>query len=221
MSMGRSFDTLIFDLDGTLIDSAPDVHFSVNCALKEMGAPPIDREEIRRAIGPGQDGFLKVVFPNLKKSEVNRFISIFRKYYWEHCLDRTVLFPGVQIVLSTLKDKQFAIASNKPKAFVERIITGLNIINRFRCVVGPEDVKHVKPDPEMIVKVLQLCGCEPDRALLIGDTDRDVMAGRAADVPVCGVQYGYGEIQEIKKQKPDFLIERADELIDIVNNHHH
>jgi phosphoglycolate phosphatase len=219
--MSRLFDTLIFDLDGTLIDSAPDVHFSVNCALKEMGAPTISRKEIRRAIGPGQDGFLKVVFPDGKKADVNRFISIFRTTYWEHCLDRTELFPGIRTVLSALKDKQFAIASNKPKAFVEKIAAGLNILNRFRCVVGPEDVKHVKPDPEMIVKVLKLCGCGPDRALLIGDTDKDMMAGRAAGVSVCGVRYGYGGIQELKMQEPDFLIDRAEELMDIVGNHHH
>jgi 2-phosphoglycolate phosphatase len=217
--MKSSFDTLIFDLDGTLIDSAPDVHFSVNCALKEMGAPLISRDEIKRAIGPGQDGFLKVVFPDGKKADVHRFIPIFRKYYWEHCLDQTVLFPGIQILLSTLTDTQFAIASNKPKAFIERIMTGLNILGRFRCVVGPEDVEHVKPDPEMVVKVLELCGCVPDRALLIGDTDRDIMAGCAAGVHVCGVKYGYGNIHEIEIQKPDFLIDRAEKLLDIVGNH--
>jgi phosphoglycolate phosphatase len=217
--MNCSFDTLIFDLDGTLIDSASDVHFSVNCALKEMGTSPIDYEEIKRAIGPGQDGFLKVVLPDGQKSDIHRFISIFRKYYWEHCLDQTVLFPGIQIVLSDLKDTQFAIASNKPKAFVERITVGLNILDRFSCVVGPEDVEHVKPDPEMIVKVLELCGCKSDRALLIGDTDRDIMAGKAAGVRVCGVKYGYGDIHEIGIQKPDFLIDRAEELLDIVGNH--
>ena len=219
MKMKQSFDTLIFDLDGTLIDSAADVHFSVNCALKEMGSPPVSREEIRRAIGPGQDGFLKVIFPDGNKADVHQFIPIFRKYYWDHCLDQTVLFPGIQPLLSTLMDIQFAIASNKPKAFIERITAGLNILDRFRCVVGPEDVEHVKPDPEMVIKVLELCGCAADRALLIGDTNRDIMAGRAAGVRVCGVKYGYGDIHEIENQKPDFLIDHAEELLDIVGNH--
>ena len=219
--MSRSFDTLIFDLDGTLIDSIADVHFSINSALKEMGEPQINREGIKRAIGPGQDDFLKVIFPDGKRADVKRFISIFRKYYWEHCLDQTALFPGVRTVLSTLKDKKFAIASNKPKVFVERITAGLNILKQFRCVVGPEDVKVVKPDPEMVVKVLQLCGFEPDRALLIGDTDRDIMAGRAAGVCVCGVRYGYGDRNDLESQKPDFVVDRAEELIDIVSNHHH
>jgi phosphoglycolate phosphatase len=218
--MNRSFDTLIFDLDGTLIDSAPDVHFSVNCALKEMGKPEIGYQDIKRAIGPGQDEFLSVVFPNGKKSDIYRFISIFRKYYWEHCLDQTVLFPGIQTLLSDLKDTQFAIASNKPKTFVEKIAAGLNILSDFRCVVGSEDVEHVKPDPEMIVKALELCKCEPNRALLIGDTDRDIMAGKAAGVRVCGVKYGYGEIRGIEMQKPNFLIDRAEELLDIVGNYH-
>jgi 2-phosphoglycolate phosphatase len=217
--MKRLFDTLIFDLDGTLIDSAPDVHFSVNCALKEMAAPLISRDEIKRAIGPGQDGFLKVIFPEVQKPDIHQFISIFRKYYWDHCLDQTALFPGIQTLLSTLSDTQFAIASNKPKAFIERITTGLNVLDRFGCVVGPEDVEHVKPDPEMVVKVLELCKCKPDRALLIGDTDRDIMAGRAAGVRVCGVKYGYGDIHEIELQKPDFLIDHAEELLDIVGNH--
>jgi phosphoglycolate phosphatase len=216
----HSFHTLIFDLDGTLIDSASDVIDSVYFALGEMGAPLIRREAIKKVIGPGRDAFFKAVFPDGRKKEFNRFISIFREYYWEHCLDQTTLFPGVSQVLSKIKDQKLAIASNKPKLFIEKILTGLHIRDRFHCVVGPEDVRQAKPDPEMIDKILDLCDGLSLKTLLIGDTDKDMMAGRAAGVRVCGVRYGYGDEHDLESQNPDFMVDQAEELISIIGNHH-
>lgn len=218
--MKHPFQTLIFDLDGTLIDSVSDVHFAVNCALKEIGVPLIGRDTIKMVIGPGRDEFFKVVFPEGSKKEVRRFISIFREYYWAHCLDRTVLFPGISQVLSSITEQKLAVASNKPRMFTEKILTGLHIREKFHCIVGPEDVKHAKPDPEMIHKILHFFGGLPEETLLIGDTDKDMIAGREAGVRICGVRYGYGDKHDLEFQKPDFMINQAEEMVSIIGNHY-
>lgn len=218
--MNHHFQTLIFDLDGTLIDSASDVVDSVHFALREMGAPLVRYEEIKKAIGPGRDTFFKTIFPDGGKKASNRFITIFRDYYWEHCLDQTVLYPGIAQVLSSIKNQKLAVASNKPRMFIEKILVGLGIWDRFHYVVGPEDVKAAKPDPEMIEKILKLCDGLPEETLLIGDTDKDMMAGQAAGVRVCGVRYGYGDPDDLESQQPDIMVDRPEELLSVIGNHH-
>lgn len=216
--MARDFNTVVFDLDGTLADTIRDVADGVNGALHRMGFPPISLEQVKKAVGPGKDEFIGMIFPNVDNPDTKTFLSIFREIYWDHCLDQTSLFEGMDGVLARLRDRKLGVASNKPKAFSERILDGLGVRDQFDEVMGPEDVVHAKPHPEMIVKLLKRVGGKPAKTLLIGDTDKDMLAGRGAGVRVCGVRYGYGQVEDIERQNPDFMIESPAELLEIIEN---
>jgi HAD superfamily hydrolase (TIGR01549 family) len=183
-----------------------------------MGFPPISLEQVKKAVGPGKDEFIRMIFPDVKNPDTKKFLSIFREIYWDHCLDQTSFFDGMDGVLARLQDRKLGVASNKPKAFSERILEGLGVRYLFEEVMGPEDVVHAKPHPEMIVKLLELVGGQPANTLLIGDTDMDMLAGRGAGVGVCGVRYGYGRVEDIERQNPDFMIESPAELLEIIEN---
>lgn len=216
--MNSRFDTVIFDLDGTLADTAPDVLEGVNHALDRLGFPPISLERVKQAIGPGREAFVQAVFPDGADPDMEAFIDTFRGHYWDHCLDRTTLFPGMEAVLLALEDRTLAVASNKPRRFTEKILEGLGIRKRFDDVVGPEDVARPKPCPDMILKILDGVGDEPARVLFVGDTDKDMVAGRGAGVTLCGVRYGYGVSEDLERENPDFLVDRPLELLDVVVN---
>ena len=217
--MKKQFDTIIFDLDGTLVDTAPDVREGINGALERMGLPPLSMDQVKRAIGPGRDEFFRVIFQDVENPDVDTFIARFREIYWDHCLDRTRLFPGMHDVLNRLDGQTLVVASNKPKVFTEKILKGLGIRDRFEFVMGPEDVAHPKPHPEMVVKVLTLAGGKPSKSIIVGDTANDLKAGRGAGVGLCGARYGYGNTEDLERMHPDFLIDFPLELMDIVGDH--
>ena len=216
--MSRTFDTVVFDLDGTLADTMPDVAYGVNHALREMGFPHISFEQVKKAIGPGRDEFIRAIFPGEKNPDTKTFLSIFREIYWDHCLEKTRLFSGMKDVLLDLRNLNLGVASNKPRIFTEKILDGLGIRSYFNEVMGPEDVTYAKPHPEMIIKIMERVEGEPSRTLFVGDTDKDILAGQNAGVGVCGVRYGYGEVEDIELLKPDYLIRIPAELVEVVNN---
>lgn len=213
------FDTIIFDLDGTLMDTAQDVLKAINHALRLLGRDPADLDQVKRAIGPDKDTFLDAVLPGASSESMDRFISLFREFYWDHCLDQTRLFPGMERVLEGLEGKILAVATNKPRKYSVKILEGRHILDRFQCVVGPEDVNHPKPHPEMIVTIMKFVKASPARTLIVGDTEQDMRAGRGAGVGLCCVRYGYGNLDRILQINPEYCIERPEEILEIVTNH--
>ena len=218
MSRDR-YDTIIFDLDGTLLDTAQDVLKAINHALLLLDRNPTDLDQVKRAIGPNKDTFLNAVLPGASPEAMDIFISHFRMFYWDHCLDDTQLFPGMEHVLNGLAGKTLAVATNKPRKYSVKILEGRQILDRFRCVVGPEDVSHPKPHPEMIVNIMKSVEATPSRTLIVGDTEQDMRAGRSAGVGLCCVRYGYGDLDRIRQINPEYFIERPEEILEIVANH--
>jgi phosphoglycolate phosphatase len=211
--MSAYFKTIIFDLDGTLVDTAPDVLSSVNYALKKMGVPSIPMEAMKEAIGPAKEEFIRAVLPGVGESEYESFLTLFREFYWNHCLDQTVLFQGMDKVLKQLENRILAVASNKPKRFTERILEGLNIRGFFHSVIGPEDVAQAKPHPEMIFTILNMVNQIPSETLFVGDTDGDILAAQSAGVKSCLAGYGYGNSKRLQGSRPDFFINYPEELL--------
>jgi phosphoglycolate phosphatase len=209
----------VFDLDGTLVDTLPDVAFGVNKALEQMGHSPLSLEQVKKAVGPGKDEFIRAIFPGVQNPEGKMFLSLFREIYWEHCLDETRLFSGMGNVLIRLENRKLGVASNKPRTYTEKILEGLGIRSRFDDVLGPEDVVHAKPHPEMIIKLMERVDGIPSQTLLVGDTDMDILAGRGAGIGVCGVRYGYGRVADMERLYPDFFIDSPEELLSILENH--
>jgi phosphoglycolate phosphatase len=217
--MNKRFETVIFDLDGTLVDTVADVTDGVNHALKLMGSSPLSQEQVKKAVGPGKEEFIRIIFPDVENPDIESFLSFFREYYWDHCLDKTDFFPGMKEVLTAFKDRKLAVASNKPCRFTHRILEGLGVSPWFDAVLGPEDVTHAKPHPEMILKAVEALDAEPADCLLVGDTDKDMEAGRGAGVCLCGAGYGYGSSEDLLKYKPDYFIDLPSDLFSIIGNH--
>jgi len=214
--MKKRFDMMIFDLDGTLADTLPDVSSSINHAVRKMGRPELTEEQMRKAIGPGGDEFIRAVLPEYEEADKKTFLEYFRGYYDDHCLDSTLPFPGIPEILSNLSSVTLTVATNKPRAHAKKILSGLNLDAYFKALCTPENGVKEKPHPEMIFSLLETFGVDPHRTLLVGDTERDIVAGRSAGVEVCGVKYGYGGSEILQKLNPDFLIDSPAELLDIV-----
>ena len=217
--MNNRFETVIFDLDGTLVDTVTDVTRGVNHALERMGFPSRSVEQVKKAVGPGKEEFIRNIFPDEDDPDMDTFLSLFRDFYWEHCLDETVLYSGMKDVLTQLRELNLAVASNKPNRFTIKILEGLGVREWFTVILGPEDVLHAKPHPEMIIKLIERVEGKPSQTLLVGDTDMDIRAGRGAGIGVCGVRYGYGQIDDMERLSPDFFIDSPEELLSILDNH--
>ena len=207
---------LIFDFDGTIVDTAPDVLTCANLTLRKLGMRPITLEQARRSIGPGPDNFARIVLPEGEQDRFDEFIDIFRQFYHEHCLDRTRPFPGVPEMLAELEGFPKAIATNKPKIYTTKILDALDLSQFFDVVIGPDDVARLKPAPDMLLAAASALEVPPARALMVGDTDNDVLAARAAGMKVCAVTWGYSPLEVLLKSSPDFLIHEPAELLKIV-----
>ena len=212
----KIFKTLIFDFDGTLVHTAPDVITSINFALKKIGLSTISETQMKKCIGPGKDDFLKAVLGKNFQEYNEKFILHFREYYWMHCLDTTGFFTGISDIVPRYHDKHITVASNKPGYFIKKILKGLSAWDWFDIIIGSEDVQHTKPHPEMIEAVQQHTGSAKDEILLIGDTTNDIIAGHRAGIATCGVSYGYGDSASLRKQKPDFMIQEPLDLLEII-----
>ena len=216
--MSTNYRAVIFDLDGTLADTAPDVHKSMNLLRARYGLPPISLEEAKKSIGPGPDLFAKHIAPGASPAKMKEIIREFRSIYSEHLLDQTRLFPGIREVLDELSELGIALAvvTNKPTAYSRAILEGLGVADRFRAILGPEAVERQKPAPDAILKAMELLGTKPHETLMVGDTEYDIRAARAAGVPVCAVEYGYSPPHLLRRFAPDYLVKQPQEILEIV-----
>lgn len=184
---------VIFDLDGTLVDTVTDVHISLNLALKQIGLPEISIDAAKRAIGPGPDEFLIHVLGKDNLHLQNEFREAFRPIYWEHCTDHATPFEGIVPLLKSLRDHgvKLAVATNKARPGTQPMLKALNLNTYFDAVLSRDDVKRPKPHPEMLLKACELVDVEPAEALMLGDTDNDILAARDAGIPSCVALWGY------------------------------
>jgi 2-phosphoglycolate phosphatase len=218
LHIDRKYDILIFDFDGTLMDTARDVYKSCNYALLKMNLKPVTFKQVKNAIGPGVPNF---TLRNLGKENLHRvdeFLSNFRAHYENHILDETTSFPGIDELLHSLDGQKLAVASNKPTRHVKNILKGLNLLSHFDLLVGPEDVSKSKPDPEMVHFIMNSFRGSTESTIIIGDTDNDILAGKAAGVATCAVTWGYGALYRLEELAPDYMISQPLELLQVINN---
>ena len=205
-------DLLIFDLDGTLIESKWDIATAVNLTLRDLGLPVREQEEIFSFVGDGIKHLLRLSVGEENQSRYEDALRVFRGHYLAHCLDRTQFYPGIDRVLAHYAAKHKAVATNKSLEYTTRILDGLGA-HHFTYIVGGDNGYGLKPEPGMLLKILDELKVERDRAVLIGDSTNDINGGHNAGIKVCAVGYGMGNREKMAACNPDWFIEQPEDLI--------
>lgn len=214
----KSVSLIIFDLDGTLIDSRIDLVNSVNYTLRKLGLEKKPLEEVMGLVGRGLRKLLSDALDSGENHKLPEAIEIFRRHYHRHLLDNTILYPGVKKTLEYLREKSkcMVVITNKDSPFTRKILRGLKIRNYFHRIIGGEEQVEKKPSPWAINKLLKELKFSPPQSIIVGDSVYDIQAGKNAGIYTCGVTYGLGKIEDIKKEVPHLLINSLEELKDII-----
>ena len=211
---------LIFDLDGTLIDSKLDLALSVNHMCTAMGRPALDHDRIFSLVGHGAPVLARRALGEpVTDEEVNQGVQIFLQYYWDHMLDNTATYPGVTEAIEALSEYSLAVLTNKPVNFSRAILHGLGLAGCFVEVYGGNSFEQKKPHPVGIFELLEQTGTGLRESMMVGDSDTDVLTGRNAGIWTCGVKYGFGS-HTLEAAPPDFLLENLMELPTLLNGRH-
>jgi phosphoglycolate phosphatase len=210
-------DLLVFDLDGTLVDSQRDLTEAVNATRAWMGLGPLPPEMVSRYVGNGAPVLIQRALPDAGEEEVARGLKYFLQYYREHMLDSTRLYPGVREALDELHDAHvpLAVLTNKPIRFTLQMLEGLRLDLHFFRVYGGNSFPEKKPHPMGLEALIEEARAERDRTVMVGDSAVDVETARNAHVRACGVRWGF-QPETFAGSPPDFLIDDLRELVGFV-----
>lgn len=210
---------LIFDLDGTLVDSKADIAHATNATLDMMGLAPLPLEVVAAYVGNGAPVLVKrALGPDFGDADVARALAFFLSFYHEHLLDHTCPYPGVREGLERLRKSAsvtMAVLTNKPIRSSLAIVNGLGLGDYFFRVYGGDSFPAKKPDPAGLLALLKESGAPSDQAVMVGDSSVDVRTARNAAVRACGVSWGF-QPESFAADPPDILVNRMDELVDYV-----
>ncbi|HEX8042898.1 HAD-IA family hydrolase [Candidatus Deferrimicrobium sp.] len=203
---------LVFDLDGTLVDSKEDLANAVNVALESFDLPPLSKPVIYSYVGDGASALILRALPPEDADLLPKVLDRFLAYYQRHLLDSTRAYPGVVGALRKWAGiYRMAVLTNKGVAMSREILSGLSLDGYFFEVRGGDSFGTKKPDPEGLLHILREAGVEARETIMIGDSRNDVLAGKAAGAVTCGVTYGLGA-SGFLEHPPDFTIDRFPDL---------
>ena len=210
--MKKPIDLLMFDLDGTLADTGRDLADAVNFTRAYFNLPKLPDDAVLTHVGRGVEHLLKQALPEENPERFEEVLRVFLRRYEDHLLDATVLYPHVQQTLEHFRDKRRAVVSNKMHRLTVAVLRGLGVENCFDVILGGDSAPQKKPDPALLRRALARFDVPAERALMVGDGDIDIEAGKRAGVVTCGVTYGLGRKQDIIAAAPDFIIDSLSEL---------
>lgn len=210
-------ELVIFDLDGTLIDSKKDLTDAVNATRAWHGLPALPEDIVSSYVGNGAAVLIRRSFPHATQEELHKLLRYFLDYYREHMLDATVLYPGVREGLDALHaaDVPLAILTNKPVRFSIRLIEGLGLESHFFRIYGGNSFEEKKPSPVGVDALIAESGAMREKTILVGDSAVDVRTARNARVQACGVAWGF-QPETFAEEPPDFVIGDMRELVERV-----
>jgi phosphoglycolate phosphatase len=212
-----SATTLVFDLDGTLVDTAPDLVDTLNVLFAREGLPPVPYATARNLIGGGAKAMIargiEADGRNVAPAKFEQMFADFLGYYAEHIADRSRPFPGLADALDELAAAgfTFAVCTNKLEGLSIRLLDALKLTHRFAAICGQDTFGIQKPDPEILRRTILAAGGSPQRAIMIGDSPTDIRTARATGVPVIAVDFGYSE-RPVADFAPDRIISHFAQL---------
>ncbi len=208
---------IVFDLDGTLVDTAPDLVATLNLIFEREGLPAVPYDEARKLIGGGARAMivrgLEADRRTVTPEQLDQLFRDFVDHYTAHVADLSRPFPGVTEALDALSASghHFAVCTNKFERQSLLLLDALKLSDRFKAICGQDTFGVAKPDPEMLRRTILAAGGDPADAIMIGDSETDVLTARAAGLPVIAVDFGYSE-QPVSDYAPDRLISHFSQL---------
>jgi phosphoglycolate phosphatase len=208
---------IIFDLDGTLINSIEDITNALNYAFGPCGVNDLTSTEVTAMVGEGPSKLIHDVLAKRNlRSDAEALVTRFLDYYTSHPTDKTMLYPGTREMLAALKDLKMAIVTNKTEELSHEILKKFGLDKYFDMVVAVDTIAERKPSPGPVIHVLSALNVAPEDAVIVGDSTIDVQTGKASFVRTVAVMHGYG--RDGFQVEADFVIGSLPELIDIVKN---
>jgi len=199
---------VLFDLDGTLIDSKKNIAAAANAARIHFGMLALPLEVVTGYIGWGIENLNRKTLGTDDPQKLAEGLEVLKAYYREHGVDQVVIYPGVWELLDFLKNRgmKLGLVSNKPHEFTLMTLEELKLSPYFMVALGADATINKKPHPEPLLTVLQRMGVNPSEAVMIGDSPVDVEAARAANIPIGLVSHGFVEEEHLKAAHPDWLV---------------
>ncbi|MFK5970596.1 MAG: phosphoglycolate phosphatase [Candidatus Marithrix sp.] len=198
-----NIDTILFDLDGTLLDTAPDLAFALNQVLIEQQRKPLPLEQIRPWVSHGGKTMIRKGFNFLdNETEVDIIHKRFLAIYFSHIADKTIFFPDMETVLTSLENKglKWGIVTNKPAWLTDPLLQKLELANRSACNVSGDTLSQNKPHPAPLLHACKLLDTIPKNCIYVGDAERDIEAGQRAGMQTLVAAYGYLATTDIPEQ---------------------
>lgn len=211
---------VLFDLDGTLVDSAPDIANAANQALRDIGRAPRSNAEIRTFIGNGAACLIHRCLSGAREAKANPTLHEatyrrFQTHYAACLLDRTTLYPGVLETLECLASQQVLLGcvTNKPARFTQPLLAGLGLSRYFAVTVSGDTLPHKKPDPAPLLTAAQHCAVTAEHTVMVGDSLADLAAARAAGMRIFCVSYGYPAEVDLRQHHPDAYVAQMRDIL--------
>lgn len=216
-------DLVLIDIDGTLVDSVPDLAWSVDAMMSELELETRGEDSVRNWVGNGIEKLVHRALTNsldLEAEDVafTQALEIFKKFYADNTSKRSTLYPGVNEALAWFKSQNFNLGcvTNKAEAFTIPLLKDIGIYDYFSIVVSGDTLPVKKPDPAPLLHVADFFNCAANKSLMIGDSISDVKAARNAGFKIACMTYGYNHGNDIRLAKPDLVLDRMDELVKII-----
>lgn len=215
---GEGLPAVLFDLDGTVLDTAPDLLAALNGLRRRRGLDAVAMEGFRPLVSRGSRAMLDWGLPGFaggdearRRADVDEFLDL----YLADVCSRSCLFPGMAGLLDELAARAtpLAVVTNKPILLARQVLDELGLSHRFGAILGGDSLARRKPDPLPVLTACQQLGVAPGRALMVGDDERDVLAGRAAGCTTVAVTWGYGRRDDIDAWQPDAIIDEPAQLL--------
>jgi len=204
---------IVYDLDGTLVDTRRDIAEAANEMRARMGLPPMPEKEICGYVGLGLQRLVEGCLNTTDPAKVEEGTRIYRAFYTEHLLDHTALYPGVTEVLEHFRFRRQAVITNKPDPYSRRILEALGVAGYFTEIVAGNSGYPKKPDPASLLDLMQKEEAAPAGTLFVGDSPVDVETGAKAGVPTVALSQGFAEREELERARPDYLVAGFPELL--------
>ena len=211
--MKRAIDLIMFDLDGTLADTGRDLADAVNHTRAHFDLPALADSLVYANVGRGVEHLLRQSLPKESSEHFQKVMQVFLARYENHLLDATALYPDVRKTLDYFRDKKRVVVSNKVHRLTVAVLRGLGVETEFDAILGGDSALEKKPHPALLNDVLHRFDVPRDRAIIVGDGDTDMEAGKRAGIITCGVTYGLGDRDKLLAAQPDFIIDNLRELL--------